>query len=81
MPTNEELGNAGQHQNCATDGWAVTPSGMHGVLNDATSIYFADARLASAFVARWCVGAEIETARGVFPAPRGGSSAIAALSF
>jgi hypothetical protein len=49
---------------------------MHGVLNDAISIYFADATLASAFVARWCVGAKIETARGVFqvradePAPR-----------
>jgi hypothetical protein len=26
------------------------------VLNDALSIYFADATLASAFVARWCVG-------------------------
>jgi hypothetical protein len=29
---------------------------MHGVLNDAISIYFADATLASAFIARWCVG-------------------------
>jgi hypothetical protein len=33
-------------------------SGMRGVLNDAVSIYFADATLAGAFVARWCVGAK-----------------------
>jgi hypothetical protein len=32
----------------------MTPSGMRGVLNDAVSIYFTDATLASAFVARWC---------------------------
>src|SRR6188474_1066376 len=38
-------------QNCGADGWAVAPSGMRGVLNDAISIYFADATLASAFVA------------------------------
>jgi len=36
------------------------------VLNDALSIYFADAPLASAFVSRWCVGAKVETAGGVF---------------
>jgi hypothetical protein len=29
----------------------MTPSWMRGVLNDAVSIYFADATLASAFVA------------------------------
>ena len=29
--------------NCGSDGWAMTPSGMLGVLNDAISIYFADA--------------------------------------
>ena len=44
----------------------MTPSGTRGVLNNALSIYFADATLASAFVARWCIGAKIETARGVF---------------
>jgi hypothetical protein len=54
----------------------MTPSGTRGVLKDALSIYFTDATLASAFVARWCVGAKIETAGGVFrvredePAPR-----------
>jgi hypothetical protein len=36
------------------------------VLNDALSIYFADARLASAFVVRWCAGAKVETVGGVF---------------
>jgi hypothetical protein len=62
--------------NCGSGGWAMTPSGFRGVLNDAVSIYFADATLASAFVARWCVGSKVETAGGVFrvrddgPAPR-----------
>jgi hypothetical protein len=36
------------------------------VLNDALSIYFLDATLASAFVARWCVDYKVETAEGVF---------------
>ena len=40
-------------ENCGSDGWAMTPAGMRGVLNDAISLYFADATLASAFVARW----------------------------
>jgi hypothetical protein len=53
-------------ENCGADGWAMTPSGMRGVLNDAVSIYFADATLASAFVARWCAGYKVETAGGVF---------------
>jgi hypothetical protein len=53
-------------ENCGADGWAMTPTGMRGVLNDAVSIYFADATLASAFVARWCAGYKVETAEGVF---------------
>jgi hypothetical protein len=63
-------------ENCGSDGWAMTPSGMRGVLNDAVSIHFADATLASAFVARWCVAAKVETVEGVFqvredePTPR-----------
>jgi hypothetical protein len=63
-------------ENCGADGWAMTPSGTRGVLNDALSIYFADATLANAFVARWCVGARVEATGGVFqvredePAPR-----------
>jgi len=63
-------------ENCGVDCWAMTPSGTRGVLNDAVSIYFADAALASAFVARWCVSSKVQTAGGVFcvreddPAPR-----------
>ena len=26
-------------ENCGSNGWAITPSGMRGVLNDAISIY------------------------------------------
>jgi len=36
------------------------------VINDAVSIYFLDATLASAFVAWWCAGYKVETAEGVF---------------
>jgi hypothetical protein len=66
-------------ENCGSDGWAMTPSEMRGVLNDAISLYFADATLASAFVARWCLAAKVEATGGVFqmredePAPRVGA--------
>jgi hypothetical protein len=66
-------------QNCGADGWAMTPSGMRGVLSESVSIYFADAMLASAFVARWCAGPKIETTGGMCqvsdddPAPRVGT--------
>ena len=66
-------------ENCGSDRWATTPSGVRGVLNDAISIYFADATLANAFVARWCLGSKAETTGGVFrvreddPAPRVGT--------
>ena len=53
-------------ENCGSDGWAMTPSGTRGVLNDALSIYFPDAALAGAFVARWCIGYKVETAGGAF---------------
>jgi hypothetical protein len=53
-------------ENCGIDGWAMTPSGTRGVLDDAASIYFLDATLAGAFVARWCAGYRVETAGGVF---------------
>jgi hypothetical protein len=52
---------------------------MRGVLNDALSIHFLDATLASAFVAWWCAGYKVETAEGVFrvradePTPRIGA--------
>jgi hypothetical protein len=67
---------------CSSDGWAMTPSGSRGVLNDAISLYFADATLASAFVARWCVGSKVATTGGVFhvpedePAPRVGAGLL-----
>jgi hypothetical protein len=53
-------------ENCGASGWAMTPSGMRGVINDAISIYFLDATIASAFVARWCAGYKVQTAEGVF---------------
>ena len=67
-------------QNAGTDGWAMTPSGARGVVNDAIAIYLADATIASAFVARWCAGHKAEAADGLFrvredePAPRIGAS-------
>jgi hypothetical protein len=67
-------------ENCGANGWAMTPSGTRGVLNDALSIFFGDATLASAFVARWCIGHKVETAAGVFevmedePTPRVGAT-------
>jgi hypothetical protein len=67
-------------ENAGANGWAMTPSGTRGVLNDALSIYFGDPTLATAFVARWCVGYQVETAGGVFqvredePTPRVGAS-------
>ena len=66
-------------ENCGADGCAMTPSGTRGVLNDALSIYFGDATLASAFVARWCERSKVETTGGVFqvreeePEPRVGA--------
>jgi hypothetical protein len=35
-------------------------------VNDEVSIYFADAILASAFVARWCGGHRVDAVEGVF---------------
>jgi hypothetical protein len=58
----------------------MTPSGTRGALNDPLSIYFVDATLANAFVARWCVGAGVEATGGVFqvredePVPRLGAT-------
>jgi hypothetical protein len=61
-------------ENCGADGWAMTPAG------GAVGIYFGDATLASAFVARWCLGSRAEPAGGVFrmrddePTPRVGAA-------
>lgn len=53
-------------ENCGAAGWCMTPSGVRGVLSDAVAIYFLDAAIASAFVARWCAGYKVETAEGMF---------------
>jgi hypothetical protein len=45
--------------NCGADCWAMTPSGLRGVLNDAVAVYFRDATLAGGFVARWCRGGPV----------------------
>lgn len=52
--------------NCGAESWAMTPSGVRGVVNDAVAIYFRDANLASGFVARWCRGSQVETVGGAF---------------
>jgi hypothetical protein len=43
-------------ENCGSDARAMALSGMRGMLSEAVSIYFADAALVIAFVARWCAG-------------------------
>lgn len=52
--------------NAGADAWAITPGGERGVLNDALSIHLADAIIASAFVARWCIGYRPEATDGVY---------------
>src|ERR1700687_1721630 len=67
-------------QNAGADGWAMTPSGIRTVVNDAVAVYFADAAMAGAFVARWCAGHKDEPADGLYrvregePAPRIGAT-------
>ena len=51
----------------------MTPSGMRGVLNDAISLYFADATLASAYVARVDTAGDVFQVREDEPAPRLGA--------
>jgi hypothetical protein len=63
-------------QNTGADGWALTPSGIRGVVNDAVAIYFADVTIAGAFVSRWCRTQKVETVDGLYrvredePTPR-----------
>ena len=52
--------------NCGANGWAMTPSGLRGVVNDAVALYFLDPALAAAFVARWGAGSKVEAVDGVF---------------
>ena len=68
--------NAWLDENCGADGWAMTPAGLRGVVNDAVAIYFPDTALARAFVARWCTGQKPEIEQGALqlrddaPTPR-----------
>jgi hypothetical protein len=52
--------------NCGTGNWGMAPAGIRGVVNDALAIYFLDAALANAFVARWCIGYRAETVEGSY---------------
>jgi hypothetical protein len=67
-------------QNAGADGWALTPSGIRGVVNDAIAIYFADVAIAIAFVTRWCRAQRAETIDGLLrvredePTPRIGAA-------
>ena len=68
--------NAWLDSNCGADGWTSTPSSTGGVVNDALAICFAEATLASAFVARWCAMQRVEIVDRVYqvrddePTPR-----------
>jgi hypothetical protein len=68
--------------NSIADAWAITPSGIRGVVNDVLAIYFVDVTMASAFVARWCVAQKVEIADGVCrvrdeePTPRIGAALL-----
>jgi hypothetical protein len=53
-------------ENCGANGWAMTPAGLRGLINDAVAIYFLDATLAAAFVTRWCAGSKVEIMEGAF---------------
>jgi hypothetical protein len=67
-------------QNAGADGWAIIPSGIRGVVNDALAIHFADVTIASAFAARWCRAQKVSTVDGLFlirdddPMPRIGAA-------
>ena len=66
-------------ENCGANGWAMTPAGLRGVVNDAVAIYFLDTASATGFVARWCAGSKVEAVNGAFrlrddaPEPRIGT--------
>jgi hypothetical protein len=68
--------------NCGADGWTSTPSSTRGVVTDALAVYFLEATIASAFVARWCATQRVEILDGVYrvrkdeptPADRDGST-------
>jgi hypothetical protein len=54
-------------QNCGADGWAMTPAGLRGVVNDAVAIYLFSRRHAGrGFLSRWCAGTKVEISDGAF---------------
>src|SRR5260370_41006410 len=61
--------NAWLDANCGADGRTSTPSSTRGGVNDALAVCFADATLASAFVARWCAMQRGEIVDGGPPGP------------
>lgn len=58
--------NAWLDAKCGANGWAMTPAGLRGVVNDAMAIYFLDPASAAGFVARWCATSKVEITEGVF---------------
>jgi hypothetical protein len=56
MPQPKDLGSrpdqmtAWLDANSGADAWAITPSGIRGVVNDALAIYFLDATMGTTFV-------------------------------
>jgi hypothetical protein len=61
-----EIMHAWLDETCGTEGWAATPAGLVGVVNDAIAFYFEDAAFAHAFVVRFCCGYRAETVAGAF---------------
>lgn len=53
-------------ETCGAEGWAMAPSGLAGIANDAAALYFADAAFAHAFVARFCCGFRVAAIDGAF---------------
>jgi hypothetical protein len=53
-------------ENCGADGWAMTPAGTRGVLNEVASIYFLDTTLAGAFAALASAGVTLSSALANF---------------
>ena len=51
-----ELMRAWLGRNCGSAGWASTPAGFGGIVNDAIAFYFADPDTARAFVERFSCG-------------------------
>ena len=61
-----EIMHAWLDETCGAEGWAVEPAGTTGIVNDALALYFEDAAVAHAFVARFCCGYRIDTIGGAF---------------